>query len=459
MFRGSPIKVTVVTNQARGKISVTSEITAKPLFSQIFGLDTKIKVLREAELPPYDVVFVVDESGSMRFSTFFTYIGRVWEGSGPGARSCSWRYLCSGSPRRCSWRWLCGAPQGGGNLLEDVVIYQSQRNSFPSRRSMITAGGMTYTVDVVTDVIINTPGVDIPVDATYDNGSRIYKSDPKRGTIVDTNRNRMSLRRTALSGLSINQLPALNVSAEDRQLAQTFMDNRSSGSSFNTYYNRSANYIEPHAGAVYGVMSFIDTVKIYGTSALKLGLSTFSTNSYSSDMSFVTWTDQMKTGATITGRNLVPYINLVNPSGFNEIVDKLTIMTSGNALGLPNSPIGVNSYPDGGTNINAGLMTAERTLDGSDRPGAERVIILFTDGEPTHSFTALGNEVKRLTGKGIRVYSIVLTLAISQSSVNNFKDAMENKGMAEPVVFIDDPAKLDEAFMQIADELGLKLIK
>lgn len=432
LFRGSPIKVTVVTNQSRGKISVTSEITAKPLFSQIFGLDTKMKITREAELPPYDVVFVVDESGSMRFATVNTYIGTAWVEQVGMA--------------------------GTAMLLNDVVLYQSQSRRW-GRGSMITANGLVTTIVSITDVLINSPNVDIHIFATYDNGRRMYLYDPERDYITNT-LNSQGLRRTALTGLRLDPARLFSLPDEARQLYDTFYKNRSIvGGDFANYFNVAAKQIEPHASTVYGVMSFIDTVKIYGTSALKLGLATFSTNSYSSDMTFVTWSDQMKSGARIVSRNLVPYVNLVNPSGFNEIVDKLTIMTSGNALGLPNSPIGVNSYPDGGTNINQGLMTAERTLNNSDRPGAERVIILFTDGEPTHSFTALGNEVKRLTDRGIRIYSIVLTLAISQSSVNNFKDAMENRGMAEPVVFIDDPAKLDEAFMQIADELGLKLIK
>lgn len=430
IYRGSEISLTVMTDINRGKVTVTSTLVPKPFFAYFLANRARITITKEAELPPYDVVFVVDLSGSMRYATFNTYIGTAN-------------------------RQMVGLP-GLGVLLPNVVLTQSE--SQPGVGSRITANGFVTTVASISDVLINTPGLDIPSTATYSTGRPIYKIDPDRGYIVNTDRS-TGLRRLALSGLTINDLMTANISAEDRQLPQTFNDNGIINNNFASYFNRAASYIEPIASASYGVMAFVDTVRIYGTAALKLGLVTFESSSYTNDRISTYSAPELKaTNVSRTMRRTLPYVGLVNPVDFSTIVDKLTIMSaSGN--GTLVSPIRVNAYPDGGTNINAGLDNAKWTLDRSDRPNSEKIIILFTDGEPTsHSFSALGTKVKSLTDAGVRIHSVVLTLAVSQSAINEFKYQVETVGKAEPVIFISDPAKLKDAFLQIADELGLKLV-
>lgn len=432
LFRGSPVSFTVTTDLNRGKISVMSEVTPKPLFAYFLPANTKISITKEAELPPYDVVFVVDLSGSMRYATVNTYIGTA-------------NVQMQGVP-------------GAGPLLTDVVLFQSQSQRY-SRGSTITANGLVTRIVSITDIVINSPGYDIPNNATYSTSKPIYILNQDRGYIVNTDRS-TSLVRTALTGFRISQLGNLNISAEDQRLAQTYSNNRSlNPNDVSNYFNRAASYIEPTASSAYGVMAFIDTVKIYGTAALKLSLVTFSSNSYLNDRAS-TYSSSELLGTSIPKslRNTFPYISLVNPSDFNTIVDRLTIMSQGGNGSLI-SPISTYSYPDGGTNINAGLDNAKTTLDRSDRPSSEKIIILFTDGAPSHSFAALGSKVKSLTDAGIKIYSIVLTLAISQSTIDQFKYQVETVGKAEPVVFINEPAKLKDAFTQIADELGLKLVR
>ena len=431
IYREQPVKVTVTTEQARGKITVTSEVTAKPYFAQLFGANTSIKVKKVAELPPYDVVFVNDLSGSMRFATVNTYIGMAYVQT--------------------------VGMSGLGTLYNDVVLYQSQNENW-GRNAVITANGLVTTIDAVTDVVINTPGFDIPNGATYSNSQSIYINNADRGFIVNTN-NSTGLRRTALSGYRISQLQGLGISQEDKTLAQTYNLNRSTlEADVSTYFNRAAPYLEPHASSVYGVMAFIDTVRVYGAAALKLGLVTFESNSYTNDRQSNWTSSELRANAiSKSQRRTLPYVALVDPSSFNTIVTKLTLMSAG-GNGQQNNLLQTNSYPNGGTNINAGLDNAKTTLDRSDRQYAEKIIILFTDGEPSHSFSALGTKVKSLTDAGIKVYSIVLTLAVTQNTIDQFKYQMETVGKAEPVIFISDPAKLKEAFLQIADELGLKLV-
>jgi len=431
IFRDQPVMVTVVAEQARGKITVTSEVKAKPFFAQIFGANTDIKVKKVSELPPYDIVLVNDLSGSMRFATLNTYIG--------------------------SANVQTVGMSGLGPLYNDVILYQSQGEDW-GRNSMITANGLVTTIDRITDVVINKPAFDIPTNAQYTNGQAIYVNNPDRGFIVNSN-NSNGLRRTALSGYRISNLQNQNVSAEDKILVQTYNLNRSlNATDVTIYFNRAAPYIEPHSSAVYGVMAFVDTVRIYGAAALKLALVTFESESYLNDRQS-NWTSSELRANNISKsqRRTLPYVALVNPSEFNTIVDKLTTKSSG-GNGQQNSPLQTNSYPNGGTNINAGLNNAKTTLDRSDRRDSEKIIILFTDGEPSHSFSALGTKVKSLTDAGIKVYSIVLTLAVTQSTIDQFKYQMEEAGKAEPVMFINDPAKLKDAFLQIADELGLKLV-
>ena len=431
IFRDQPVMVTVVAEQARGKITVTSEVRAKPFFAQVFGANTDIKVKKVSELPPYDIVLVNDLSGSMRFATVNTYIGAAYVQT--------------------------VGMSGLGMLYNDVILYQSQSERW-GRNSVITANGLVTTINAVTDVVINTPAFDIPTSAQYTNGQAIYVNNPDRGFIVNSN-NSNGLRRTALSGYRISNLQNENVSAEDKILVQTYNFNRSlNATDVTTYFNRAAPYIEPHASAVYGVMSFVDTVRIYGAAALKVALVTFESSSYLNDRQS-NWTSSELRANLISKsqRRTLPYVALVNPSEFNTIVDKLTTKSSG-GNGQQNSPLQTNSYPNGGTNINAGLDNANTTLNRSDRRDSEKIIILFTDGEPSHSFSALGTKVKSLTDAGIKVYSIVLTLAVTQNTIDQFKYQMEEAGKAEPVIFINDPAKLKDAFLQIADELGLKLV-
>lgn len=429
LYRESSIKLSVTTDADRGKITVTSEIMPKPFFSQLFGNETTISLTKVAELPPFDVVFVVDLSGSMRFSTVKTYIGTA-------------RVRMIGEPLFM--------------IYPDVIIQQAQ-NRPPLWR--LRGNGYELRNITVTDILINTPEFDIPANATYSNGTRVYIDDPKRGPIVNTD-NTLRFRRTALTGFRISELSNLQISDEDKRLETSYNNLRSilNQNNFNEYFNMAAAFVEPHASAVYGIMSFIDTVKTYGTAALKLGLVTFNSRSYTNDRtSTETNTDIQANGLYKRMRNTIPYVSLVSPSRFNTIINKLTIMNEG-GLGTFFSPLRINSYPNGGTNINAGLDNAKRTLDRSDRQKSEKIIILFTDGAPSHSFSSLGRKVKSLTDEGIKVYSIILTLSINQRTIDNFKNAMENIGKAEPVIFINNPAKLEQAFTQIADELGLKLV-
>ena len=428
LYRGSSVLVTVMADANRGKISVTSELTPNPFFAKGFANAAKIAITKTAELPPYDVVFVVDLSGSMRFNTLKTFVG-------------------SGQRRRVG--------VGAYVSFTDIIFSQGENQASPLKGS----NGYEFKNLILTDIILNSPGVDIPGEATYVNSTKMYTSDPKRGYIVNTKTSGTSTRYN-LSGLRINELAGSNIANEDKQLAQSYANLRElvDQTKFNNYFNRAAGYIEPCSSAVYGIKSFIDTMRTYGTAALKIALVTFSTNSYSNER-INSETNDFILANTAYKRmnNIIPYIALVSSGDFSTIVDKLTIMTSG-GNGSANSPLKINSFPNGGTNINAGLDNAKTTLDKSDRPKSEKIIILFTDGEPSHSFESLGTKVKSLTDVGVKIYSVVLTLAISQDTIDKFRNAMEQLGKAEPVIFISDPARLEAAFIQIADELGLKLV-
>ena len=430
-YREAPITLTVTTNLDRGKISVTSSLTPKPFFATFLADAAMISITKEAELPPLDVAFVIDLSGSMRFATFSTYIGSAY-------------------------RQVVGM-SGMGTLYTDVVLYQAQDQLYGTN-STITANGYVTTISSITDVVVNTPGFDIPSNATYTTGKAIYTSDLDRGFITNADM-AVGLYRNSLSGRRVSELPGLAIANEDKSLAQSYANNRSSDPNvITTYFNMLSPYIEPISSASYGVKTFIDTVRIYGTAALKVGLVSFSSSSSKTDTSAVINTAEYE-GNNLSKRirTTYPYLGLVSPPSFDTIIQKITIMSTG-GNGTVATPINTFSFPDGGTNINAGLDNAKWTLDQSDRPGSEKIIILFTDGEPTHTFTALGQKVKSLTDAGVKIYSIVLTLAVTQDIIDQFKYQVETVGKAEPVIFINDPAKLKEGFLQIADELGLKLV-
>ena len=430
-YRGSPITLTVTTNLDRGKISVTSNTTLKPFFATF--LSKVITVTKEAELPPMDVAFVIDLSGSMRFATFSTYIGPAY-------------------------RQVVGMT-GLGTLYPDIVLFQAQDQIYGTN-SMITANGYVTTIASITDVVINSPGFDIPNNATYTTGMTVYTSDPDRGYIVNADM-AVGLYRTALTGYRISELAGLAIANEDKGLAQSYVNNRSLDPNVITpYFSMLAPYIEPISSASYGVKAFIDTVRSYGTAALKVGLCSFSGSSSSMDTAYNVDTSEYE-GNNLAKRirTTFPYIDLLSPPDFDTIIQKITMMASG-GNGTALLPITTFGFPDGGTNINAGLDNGKLILDRSDRPNSEKYIILFTDGEPTsHSFAALGTKVKSLTDAGIKVYSVVLTLAISQSIIDQFEYQVETVGKGEPVIFINNPKDLKEAFLQIADELGLKVVK
>ena len=431
-YREAPVNFKITTNLDRGKVSVTAEIVPKPFFAQFLASAATIKVTREAELPPMDVVFVIDLSGSMRFATFSTYIGSAY-------------------------RQVVGM-SGLGTLYSDVVLFQSEDQLFGTN-SMITANGYVTTIASITDVIVNSPGFDIPSNATYTTGMTVYTNDPDRGAIVNAAM-AVGLYRTALTGYRVSELAGLPIANEDKGLAQSYANNRSLDSNVITpYFNMLAPYIEPVSSASYGVRAFIDTVRTYGTAALKIGLCSFSSSSSSTNTAYTVNTAEYEgNNLSKSIRTTFPYIELVSPVDFNTVTQKITIMSSG-GNGTAILPITTFGFPDGGTNINAGLDNGKLILDRSDRPSSEKIIILFTDGEPTsHSFTQLGQKVKSLTDAGIKVYSIVLTLAIAQSVIDQFEYQVESVGKAEPVLFINDPANLKDAFLQIADELGLKLV-
>lgn len=431
IYRGSNITFTTMTDLERGKITVTSSLTPKPFFSQAITGNSTISITREAELPPYDVVFVVDLSGSMRFATFNTYIGTAS------------RRLTSG---------------GMSMSYNDVILYQGQEQSY-GNGDVIMANGYNTTITSIDDVVVNSPGTDIPTDATYSDGTSVYISDSDRGYIVNTE-NSTNLHRFALSGYRVSELSGLGVSMEDQGLAQSYSDNQSNDSAtLATYFDRAANYIEPAASATFGVMTFIDTVKTYGASALQIGLVTFESDASTSDSTSTITSSELQGGGSSKRLSRTrPYIMLVEPASFDSVYEKLTVKSLG-GIGTMSDPLITYSYPEGGTNINAGLDDALTTLNNSTRTNPEKVIILFTDGEPTsHSFTALGNKILSLTESGIKVYSIVLTLAIDQDTIDDFSYQVETRGMAEPVVFINDPARLKDAFKQIATDLGLKLV-
>ena len=358
--------------------------------------------------------------------------------------------------------------------LTDIILYQSQyklrldkkNNLLPplSPGYEIKANNMIIKIVSITDILINSPAVDIPKDAMYDNGQSVYVYNSDRKdyipNTVNTNRKDV-LFRTALTGIMISDLELSNASTEDKNLRLTFNAHRNTPSIYaSEYFNRAVSYIEPISSASFAISSFIDTVRRYGAAALKLGLVTFESKSDSHDKheTFPAWDWDLRVLNTPQRiKRTLPYIDLINPHEFNEINKKLTIKSdSGGLL----APIDTYSYPDGGTNINAGLENAKKMLDKEKSPGAEKIIILFTDGEPTeHNFSELGEMVKKLTDEKITVYSIVLTISVTDSSVKEFKKQLEVVGKAEPVIFINDPAKLKQAFLQIADELGLKLVR
>lgn len=435
IYRGQPISLTTMTELNRGKVTVTSEVTPKPFFSQIFSTPTPIKITKTAELPPYDIAFVYDLSGSMRFATNMTFIGSAW---------------------REDIRTMTSV------FLADVILYQSQDENW-GQGTMITSGRYTITIDMITDSVINTPSVDIDQNARYDNGRPMYINDPKRGLITNTENSR-GLRRTVLSGLTLAE--ARLDGQEGLGLFNSATANRLSTRTreFRDYFNQAAAYIEPQASATYGVMSFIDTVRIYGTAQLNLALVTFQTRSLLKNY----WEPQgaWELRSATSGwlrriNNTYPYVMLVEPRDFNDITDALTIMHNG-GLGLSLHAFQVNSYPNGGTNISDGLENAWETFQRSGRRNRnpQRVIILFTDGDPTggDSYPRLGRTVRNLTDQGVTVYSIVLTLAVGQGTINNFRNAVENVGMAEPVIFVNNPQQIDDAFINIANDLGLRLV-
>ena len=173
--------------------------------------------------------------------------------------------------------------------LTDIILYQSQyklrldkkNNLLPplSPGYQITANNMTIKIVSITDILINSPAVDIPKDAMYDNGQSVYVYNSDRKdyipNTVNTNRKDV-LFRTALSGIMISDLELSNASSEDQNLRLTFNAHRNNPSIYaNEYFNRAASYIEPISSATLAINSFIDTVRRYGAAALKLGLVTF----------------------------------------------------------------------------------------------------------------------------------------------------------------------------------------
>lgn len=424
VFRGSSIDFTATIDlgATARTITVTSMLTPKPFFLNIANPIT-ISRLQYLIGSPKDIVLVVDISREDRLKTIKTYVGRADR----------------------------NVAMGMASTFDDVILFQTQsRANIPPSITPPDANGYNLTNILIRDVINNTPGYDIPTAATYSDGTSIYRNDPPRGFVTNNYPDHSTLYRNTLTGNRISELSMLmGISAEDLTLAQSYSDNQAAGAQLATYFNRAAAHIEPIASLSYGAMVFAD--EIQGSLRHRFALVTYASNSQIFD-----WTDNWQATeleySNMGGRSVVRTLPFSNFStDFSAVANRLVVQTTGGQGSNMSDPFLINNYPNGTTDIRDALNNAN-SLFNSGSSAFERIVILYASNDPQTGYAPVGTAVASLVANGVTVYSIVSTISLTPSDVTNFQTAIEGNG-GEPVIFVTDPVDIDNAFLQVADDL------
>ncbi len=418
VFRGQSVSFQTDIDLTAQTITVTGMVTPQTFFSTN---NQPVTIYRLQYLigSPKDIVLVVDLSREDRLKTFKTYVGTADRDDGMTTMT-----------------------------YNDVILYQAMSN----KGAPIVANGYTISGFNIRDVLYNTPGVDIDTAATYTDGFPCYKVDGARGWVTNNFPYDDTRLRTTLSGYRISELMALlgmgTISAADAAIETSYTNNQGTVAQIQAYFNQAAPHIESTASVQYGAMIFAD--ELAGSLKHRFALVTYSTTAKTADwtqnfMAMDMETNNMSRQVTTT----FPFYNFTTT--FTDVSNKLAIVDNGGTGLTMASPLLLNGFPNSTTDIRDGLNAAN-SLFNSGSSTFERIVILFASNDPSHSYAVLGTTVANLVANGVTVYSIVLTLSLPPGEKASFQSAIENNG-GEPVIFVDDPADVDNAFLTIADDI------
>lgn len=450
IFRGQTIQIDVSTDKDNGEVKVKATVIPKPYFAGIQLSNVPIIIEKDAKLAPSSIALALDLSSSMKTKSIKTFIGKA-----------------NVSP--------VGQPENAV-AYDDVVLFQSQDQIY-NDGDTITANGLSVQITDITDVFINNPD-DLSSSDTFDNGASIFASDPTRGYIANVNAPSGSVRKT-LSGFRVSELSAKSISSQDKAITQSYSNNRSTDSTIAVdYFNSVASYIEPYNTVNSALKDFLNAVSLSSSSAM-VAVATFNDNSHSSTFTYDTDDTTLKAASSAKQEsNTLPYNGLSGGSlahggiidyilglqsayaisasnDFDGIIDGLTTK----ATGLSFNRLQINSLPNGGRDQVAGLRSAKAALDDSNVTGG-RTIVLLTSGAPSDGdFNRLGDEIKSLTDDGYKIYTILLSSDLTQETIDQFKEAVEETGKAEPLISVNNPNNLSNALQGIASDLVLRILR
>ncbi len=414
IFQGQPITYTSNIDLTSKTITVTGSITQQPILA--VGNNPTITITRQRSLVgnPKSIVLVVDDSREDRLKTVRTYIGTARRDDGMTMTT-----------------------------FTDVIFYQSQNTV---AGSSFVANGFTIDMLMLTEVVINTPNFDIPTGATYTTGRPIYINDPARGWCTNNAADNTGLFRNILTGFRVSELATImGLSAQDAQLATTWARNLGTSAQVTTYFNQAAPHIEPFGSVTFGIMAFIN---VFGTSTTHmLALITFAATADTLDtVQNFTAADLQSGGNNKQIARTLPFNTFTTT--YNTILNRATIVSAG-GVGTSADRMMITAYPNGTTDVRDGLLTAQSLLAGET---TEKVVVLYVANDPTSSFASIGSTVASLVASSIRVYTVLNTAALTAGQTASYISQIESNG-GQTVIQVSNPADIDDAFTQIADEL------
>lgn len=414
IFQGQPITYTTTIDLNAKTITVSGSITQKPFFE--LGNTPVITITKQKSLVgnPKSIVLVVDDSAENNNRTIMSYIG---------------------SARRDDGMTM--------TTFTDVIFYQSQA---PSGAASFTANGFTIDMLMLTEVVINTPNVDIPTTAQYTTTRPMYINDAARGWCTNNALSNAGLFRNALTGFRVSELAALmTITPQDQQLATTYANNLGTDPQVTAYFNQAATHIEPFGSVTFGIMAFINA---FGTSTThRLALVTFAATSDNFDTTQNISVSELQAGGSNKQiARTLPFNTFTTT--YNTILNRATIVSAGGTGGMGDR-MRITAYPDGTTDVRDGLLTAQNILASET---TEKVVVLYVADAPTSSFASIGSTVASLVASGIRVYTVLNTFALTATEITNYTNQIQSNG-GQTVLTASDPAALDNAFTSIANEL------
>jgi hypothetical protein len=387
-------------NQSDGRIvHVVAVFGEEPSFAKYAGL-TAVAVTSQAraQVPQMDIMMCFDVSGSIDDQSRVTFVKRWLNG---GTISYTIATTLAGTPAEGTiYGILQPAPTGtsvGVERPQALSSSGSQLTFNPGLRSGGAdsgqpPGGGSGGPNDFTDLVANLDGNNHFISFTYtDPGSGQVYAFPSLGAVVEAARGNLENAAVFASSMAGASLTGVTPQAGYQ----------------NAYFNLCHQAAQPIGAARLAAQRFF--VLMNNNTDAQFGYISFSNRMPSLNPAGTLPTTQNISSNYPAGGNVTPAYP-GEPLGLN------TAATIGNTL----IPLTV---ADGSTDIGDALQMAVDQLVAGGRPGSNKAIVFFTDGQPTvgPSWNAAATEANT---KGIAIYTVGMAQnsAIIPAECNNLND-------------------------------------